>query len=326
MLRSFLVGIKDATRNWQMILLLLVASFVIAIPAAVPVFLVIALTSRGTLAPSALLGDKIQIGWLIDLFNSRFDGASLASSAAEVGVLLLIVTFFYLLLNVFFAGGIIEVLAHRNGVKFSLRRFWAGAGAGFPRFFRLWIFSSILYAIAIGAFVFIIMMIIDASEESAREKPGSVKALIALSVLLLVLMIINMVFDYARIGAVLNQRYRMLREILLAFKFSFRHFLTTFGLYLMIALAGGVLFLLLTAGRAAIIQNSLVAAFLAFVVAQIAIAARLWNRIAFYAAQIDLYGKLGPETVAAAPQPQFPKPEFRAANSDCRIHGLNAPR
>ncbi len=319
MLRSFLVGIKDATRSWQMILLLLVTSLVIAIPAAGPVFLAVFLTSRGTLAPMGLLGDKIHPLWLIDLFNSRLDGTSLLNSAAEVGVLVVILTFFYLLLNVFFAGGIIEVLAKRDGVRFSLRRFWAGAGANFPRFFRLWIFSCVLNAIAIGVFVFRMMSISDASKDSAREKPVSVKALLAFFLLMLILMVINMVFDYARIGAVLNERRRMVRETLLAFRFSFRHFPSTFGLYLMIGVAGGVVFLLLTAGRAAITQDSLMAATLAFIVAQFAIAARLWNRIAFYAGQIDLYRKLGPETVADAPQPQFPKPEFRTATGELEL-------
>jgi hypothetical protein len=169
--------------------------------------------------------------------------------------------------------------------------------------------------------VFVVRSVISASEDAPLEKPGAAKTLVALLLLLLIMMVINMVFDYARIGAVFNERRRMLRETLLAFRFSFRHFPSTFGLYLMIVLVGGIVFLLLTAGRAVIIQNSLIAAFLAFLTAQLAIAARLWNRVTFYAAQIDLYRKLGPETNAVAPQPQFPKPEFRAATGDLVLEG-----
>lgn len=77
MIRSFLVGIMEANRSWKMILLLLAANILLSLPIVVPVFLLIVLTSGGTLEADKLLADKLDVVWLIDVFNHQFPGPRL---------------------------------------------------------------------------------------------------------------------------------------------------------------------------------------------------------------------------------------------------------
>ena len=316
MLSSFWTGIIQATRNWQMVLVLLAASIASALPVIIPIFLVITMTSSSTLAPFGLIGNKLDVAWLIDLFNERLSGFSVSSMVLQVGILLVIAAFFSLLQNVFFAGGIIEVLSDGYG-KFSLRRFWGGSGSWFPRFFRLWLFSLIPYGAVFTAYAFAINFINKWDEEAWREKPGVIASLTAVAILILLLMIINMVFDYARIGAVINHSRGMFRESLRSIRFSMRRFVGAFGLYLLIAAVGAIVFVLIAVLRSSFQQSSLIAALLAILLAQIAIGARMWNRITFYAAQIDYYRKFAPPPPVVEPlHPPAPLPEFMPATLD----------
>ena len=316
MLSSFWTGITQATRNWPMVLVLLAASLATTIPVIVPIFLLITMTSSSTLAPFTLIAHKLDSAWLIDLINDRLAGFSISSSLLQVGVLLAVAAFFSLLQNVFFAGGIIEVLTD-GYEKFSLRRFWGGSGSWFPRFFRLWMLSLIPTGAAVAVFAIATNYIRAWDEEASQEKPGAVASLAAAAILVLVIMIINMIFDYARIAAVLNHSRGMFRETLRSFRFSLGRFVGAFGLYILIAAVGAGVFLLLAALRSSFPQSSLLAALFAILLAQIAIGARLWNRITFYAAQIDYFRKFGPPPPVIEPlHPPPPLPEFMPATLD----------
>jgi len=316
MLSSFWTGIIQATRNWQLVLILLAASLVVAIPVIIPIFILFTMTSSSTLAPYLLIAHKLNVTWLIDLFNERFAGFSLDSSASQIGIHLLVAAFFSLLLNVFFAGGIIEVLSDGYG-RFSLRRFWAGSGSWFPRFFRLWLLSLIPFGLAFGAFALAMVFLNKWDKEAWQEKPGDIAFLAALGGLLLVFMIINMIFDYARIGAVINQSRGMFKETLRSVRFAMRRLAGAFGLYVLVAILGVVVFLLIAALRNSFSQASLIAALFAIFLGQIAIAARMWNRVTFYAAQIDYYRRFAPPPPIAEPvQPPPPPPEFMSATLD----------
>lgn len=311
MTSSLLVGVTRASRNWKMILLLVVTSIIVATPAAVPIFLVITQTARKTLAAHALLADKLDAVWLIDLVNEQFAGASFVSVALEVGILLLVVGVLYLVVNVLFAGGIIEVFAAEDS-RFSMRRFFSGAAAHFWRFVRLWLVSLIAYGIVFTVYALVMMRIDSADDLAATEAPGAIRKWVATAALLLLLAVVNMTFDYARIGAVLNERRQMFRETFKAARFTFRHFARALGLYLVIAIIGLVVFWLVALLRNSVAQTSVVAVIVAFILGQLAIASRMWTRLAFYAGEVDLYQRLVPP-VAPVPPASQPVPEFAAA-------------
>src|SRR5262245_32439198 len=99
MIRSFFIGIKEANRSWKLILLLLAANILSAVPVAIPIFLLIVFTSGGTLTAGRLFADKLDAVWLMDVVNHQFPGVAFETVAAQAGVLLVAMGVSYLLLN-----------------------------------------------------------------------------------------------------------------------------------------------------------------------------------------------------------------------------------
>ncbi|HWQ35224.1 MAG TPA: hypothetical protein VNQ79_20430 [Blastocatellia bacterium] len=311
MISSFLTGIRQSVRQWQMMALLLTASLLFAVPVAVPVFWLVSQTSSSTLAAQRMFADKMDALWLIDVINQQFTRASIEAASAQAGMLMLFMGAGWLLLNTFFAGGILEVLGSGDG-RFSARRFWAGCGAYFGRFFRLLVVSLIFYGLA-----YVIYLLLGPSGAAAHQatayQPIAVRNWLANAALALMFGFVSLIFDYAKISTVVNDRRRMFREAVSAARFALKHFLSVCGLYLLIALIGLGCFVLFAWLRSAVTQASMAAVLLAFILGQLALLARIWARITHYAAALDFYRhRLPPEkplNVPAEFEPQNIEPE-----------------
>jgi hypothetical protein len=300
MIRCFLAGIREATANWKMVLLLLIANILFAIPLAIPVLLLFTQTAGGTIMSQRLYGDNLDAIWFSDFINGRTGSSPLAFGFQSL-VMLVILAIGYLLANTLFAGGAIEVFTSQDR-RFTMRKFWGGCGAYLWRFVRLTLISFIFYGIAFGIFLFLVWRISESSKEATVEKPGVMKQLAALLILLLMASVVNMVFDYARIGAVVNDRHRMFKEIFKAARITFRNFPSVFGLYLMLSITGLTLFALLVWFRGLVHQTSLGAILLAVTIGQIAMATRMWVRMAHYAAEVEMYRSFALQTATAGPR------------------------
>jgi len=317
MLASFFNGLARASRHWRMILLLLAANILVSIPVAVPLFMLIAQTTNDRLAADAMLADKLDLNWMTDLINERLPGDSLTSLSGQVGVLLLVMGVSYLLLNTLFAGGILEVFASKDE-RFAMRRFWAGCGAYFWRFFRLLLVSLLFYGAAYFVYFLISKPIDAAAKQAAAFRPVFYQRWAAVLVLVLLFAFVNMIFDYAKIGAVVGDRRRMFREALSATRFGARNFFRAYSLYWLIGLVGLGLFALLAWLRGALNQRSILVVLLAILLAQVAMATRMWTRLACYAGELDLYRRLTP-VVGPVPNAE-PHIEFAAAEVGQTVH------
>jgi hypothetical protein len=309
MIKSLIVGIKQASANWKLILLLLAIYLLVSLPLAAPVFVLILQTSSGTAAAERLLADKLDVAWLIDLINEQLTGLSIATLGAQLGLMLLVIGSAYLLLNTFFAGGILEILTSEDR-PFTMQKFFAGCGAYFWRFFRLMLVSLIFYGIAIGLYLLVRWPLTKADDRATVELPIVIKQYALGLLLLLLLALVNMIFDYAKIGTVIHDRRKMFRETFKALRFAFRRFAITYPLYLVIALTGLILFFVLTWLRGVIPQSSFITVLLATALGQLALASRLWTRLVFYGAEADLYQRLNPPPLSAesAAMPELETP------------------
>ena len=305
MIGSFLVGISEANRSWKMILLLLAANVLLSLPIVVPIFLLIIFTGGKTLAADRLFADKLDIVWLIDVFNHQFPGAALETAALQVGVLLAVMGAGYLPLNTLFAGGVIGVINSADGL-FTMRKFWGEAGAYFWRFFRLMVISLIFYGVAVGIYMLLRWPMDDAAEEASAFESVIYKRWAAMGLLALMFAFVNMVFDYAKIGTVVKESRGMFRETFRAFRFAFRNFFGASGLYLIIALVGLAVFLAFNALRWSVNQSSAGGVLLAILIGQIAIAGRMWTRLVFYSAEMHFYKKRAPMTAPAPVNAESP--------------------
>jgi hypothetical protein len=297
MIRCFLTGIREATANWKMGLLLLIANILFAIPLAIPVLLLFTQTAGGTIMSQRLYDDNLDAIWFSDFINSRLSVSPL-TFGLQVFVLFVFAGIVNLVANTAVSGGILEVFTSPDR-RFTMRKFWGGCGAYFWRFLRLTMISLIFYGIAFALFLLAAWRISASSKEAAVERPTSIKMLAALLLLLLLVSVVNMVFDYARIGAVVNDRRTMFRESFKAARFALKNFVSVYGLYLILSLSGVSLFALLVWFRGLVHQTSLGMILLAAVIGQISIATRMWMRMAHYASEVKMYQSFALQTATA---------------------------
>jgi hypothetical protein len=300
MIRSFIIGLLHASRSWKMILLLLAANSLFTLPLVVPIFWQVALTTGRTLAADRMFADKLDIRWIVDITNNQMPGLSLESAGMQIVLSLAVMGFIYLLLNTFFAGGIIEVFAADYG-HFTMRRFWAGCGAYFWRFFRLMLISLFFYGGAVFIYFVARGMVSSAAAQATSYESFLYHRWGSLLLLVVMLGFVNMVFDYAKIRTVVEDSRSMLRETFSALGFSLRRLFSVSALYSIIAVIGLVLFLFLVRLRNSIDQSSVLSVIAAILLGQTAIAARMWTRLTFFAAELDFYRRYKPKKVRTPP-------------------------
>jgi hypothetical protein len=212
----------------------------------------------------------------------------------------------YVLLWIFFAGGILDRYARDRAI--GTHGFFAACGVFFFRFLRLAIFQSIVYG-----FLFRVMhpwlfdrlyprMIHDVTVERtaffARVTLYVVfGALVAGS---------NLIFDYAKVRAVVEDRRSMVGAIAGALGFVQRNSAAAIAVY-----AVDVALFLVVLGLYALMAPGVPAAgltmWLAFAIGQIYIVARLWVKLLFWASETALFqSRLAHAGYVARPEPGWP--------------------
>lgn len=310
MLNALLTGIGCATRNYKLILLLWAFNLLFTLPLVVPVFVLIQQNTAGRLAAQRMSGDQLDALWLIDLVNGKFAGASMANLGLTTLFLLLFCGGLYLLANLFFAGGILEVL---NRPAFTMRRFWRGGGTFFARFVRLWVYSLFFYAAVLIGHQLIQQALNKAARQATAEGAVQIKRIVLLFITLLLLALVNMAFDYARISTVWRSSRKMWRETVQGWRFTLAYLVRTYSLYLLLALIGLALFAFFCWLRGAVRQDSFLTVVLAFVFGQFAVLARVWTRVALYGGQMQFYYQMAPPPPGVKSAPPF---EFMPATGE----------
>ena len=301
MIGSFIRGITLATFNWKMVLVLLFANIIFALPVALPMFMLVLQTAGNSVAAEKMLSDKLDVDWLTDVVNLQISGSSFDATGLQTAALLAVAALVYLLITTLLSGGILAVFASDNQ-RFTMREFWAGCGQYFWRLFRLMLISLFFYAAAIAIYSVIYRWTGRIDDTATAYESVVYKRWTGIAVLLIMLSMVNMLFDYARIGTVINDGRKMFRQAFSALKFTLRHFFSAFALYLLIGIIGLAVMALLVWLRGSINQSSLPAVVLAILVGQLTIASRMWSRMAAFAGQMDLYRRLAPPPMAPLDQ------------------------
>jgi hypothetical protein len=309
-LNALLTGIGSATRNYKLLLLLWAFNLLFTLPLVLPVFVLIQQSTTGRLAAQRMSGDQLDALWLIDLINGEFEGASMANIGLTTLFILLFCGGLYLLANLFFAGGILEVL---NRPGFTMRRFWRGGGTFFARFVRLWIYSLFFYAAVLIGYQLVLQAINKTARQATAEGPVQIKRIILLFIMLLLLALVNMAFDYARISTVWRGSRKMWRETVNGWRFALAYLGRAYSLYLLLALIGLALFALFCWLRGVVRQDSFFVVVVAFVFGQFAVLARAWTRVALYGGQMQFYYQLAPPPPGVKSAPPF---EFMPATGE----------
>jgi hypothetical protein len=207
---------------------------------------------------------------------------------ASLPPVILFFVFFYIIVHTFLSGGVLTVLKS-DPPQFSLRFFFAGAGKHFIRFVLLLLLSSIFFLAVFGLQGFFFQIVDSVSETARSEIPPFYLALVFSALTYVLFLFFQMVFDYARITTVIEDRRNILLSTRDAFGFVFKHLGSTLGLFYLLLLANlgtTVIYILI---KEILPQSSAFTVSAAFVVQQLFICAIIWIRCWLYSSQLELY-------------------------------------
>ena len=206
----------------------------------------------------------------------------------------------------FLVGGIIDRLARQRRV--ASFGFFATCGTFFFRFCRLGVLAGVAYWIMFGTIhPWLFEDLYDlATEDLAVERTAFFIRLALYATFGLLLLPINMVFDYAKIRAVVEDRRSMVGAVLAATRFIRRRPRATVGLYLL----NGGLFLSVLAAYALLAPSPAgggSSMWVGFAVGQAYVVARLFTKLVFYASQTAYFqSQLAHSEYVATPAAVWP--------------------
>jgi hypothetical protein len=223
----------------------------------------------------------------------------------------------YLLVWLYLSGGILDRYARRRPTQPA--EFFAACGVFFVRFLRLAPFVVIAYYTVFG--IVHPLLFGNLYEALVHDVTSDRTALVIRSGLYLVfgivLSVVTIVFDYARVRAVVEDRRSMVGALLAGVRFVRRNAAGVAGLYLMtlgLFVAVLLLYALVAPGGAA----SGLGVWMGFAISQVYLLGRLWVRLVFLASETALFqGRLAHAGYAArAPLPVSEPPSVETAIGD----------
>jgi hypothetical protein len=232
-----------------------------------------------TFSPS-ILGKGAILNNLEGLIQMRFFRLPLA---------VLIMGLLYIILHTFLAGGILFIF-NQNTLKFKMKKFFKGSGTYFFRFLLLLLISSVILFSLVYILEYGFNLIMDNVENNSLSEITPFYYNLGFSVIIFFLILFfQMVFDYARIKIVLEDRRDVLKTVFQAFGFVFRRPFSTLGLYYLIFLIQvtitiGYIFL-----KEFIPQSDWLFVLFAFIIQQLFIFLIIWLRCLLYSSQMELY-------------------------------------
>ena len=251
--------------------------------------------------------------------------SAFADGAAPAGGLAVAVAF-YLAAWTFLAGGILDRLARRR--RLGGAAFFAACGTYFFRFLRLAVVAGLAYWLLFD--LFHEWLLEDLYEYATRnvtvERTAFLVRVAGYALFGALVLPVNLLLDYAKIRAVVEDRRSMLGALLAAGRFVRRRPLSTGGLYVLNA----ALFGLLLAGYAAVDPGvgapDRTSVWTGLLIGQAYVLARVATKLVFYASQTAYFqSQLAHAGYVAAPQPAPPAPPAAETLADTARDAGAAP-
>ncbi len=209
----------------------------------------------------------------------------------------------HMIVSLFLVGGVLDRLARDRPV--GAAAFFSACGVYAVRFFRLAIIATAVYWVL---FVPYHEWLFDELYPALIANVTVEKTAFAYRVIMYVLFLIplllaNLIFDYAKVRAVVEDRRSMLGALVAGFRFVRRHPLGAAALYALDAL----LFLLVIGLYYLVAPSANQPVAAAFAIGQLYIVLRVIVRLQFAASQIALFqGRLAHAGYVARPVPKWP--------------------
>ena len=282
---SYIAGFLSALRAKKLTLIIYAITLLLALVLAIPFEKTIENEAGNSMAFSSLIKDFDYTVYkdFINQYGKVID--PYISTAVWMGIL-------YLLFTIFFEGGIFTVL-RREEDKYSLRLFWEGSAVYFSRFLRLAIYSIIIQ-VMIAASIYISLGKALESAFDRVESEASMFYIGAAGVLihLILFIFILTVTDYAKVMMVENAGYKPFKTLFRGMGFVFRHFLSSYFLYLSLLIVPIVLFIVYFSIEGAVGMTSGFKIFIIFIIQQVLIWSRVFIKVWILGSELVLYRKV----------------------------------
>jgi hypothetical protein len=317
-LDAFLDGLNRVKRAPWLVIGLWAATVVVALPFAMMLQLLIGDHLGDSLAAQSA-ADSVNFDWWNEFlaqtsgvgvsfvpgilgFAAVMKNLSTVADGTRLPTVVAIAVSAHMVVSLFLIGGVMDRLARDRAV--GAGAFFSACGVYAVRFFRLAIIATAVYWVL---FVPYHQMLFDGIyptliEEVTLERTAFFYRVGLYLLFLAPLLFVNLIFDYAKVRAVIEDRRSMIGALVAGWRFVRRHPGAAIGLYALDALLFlaviGVYFL----AAPGVNQNAL-----AFAVGQLYIVLRVIVRLQFAASQIALFqGRLAHAGYVARPVPKWP--------------------
>jgi hypothetical protein len=327
MKRSPVDALRDGAGRVAAAPMLLAAVWLILVSVTVPPVLLM----RASLADhlgSSLMADQAAEGvnydWMVEFNQQRGSGGIVGPLSPSVigfaAVLDNLSAFFdrtpralvvtltglsSLVMWVFLTGGIFDRLARARPT--SVHEFFSAAGVYFLRFVRLGLIAAAVYGLLIGlVYPWLLDEYGALSRELTVERTAFLLRTAVYALFALALASVNMVFDYAKVRAVVEDRRSMTAALAASAQFLTRNASAAIPLYAVnLAISGGVIGLYAAAAPGAV--GFAGSTWVAFAIGQIYLLGRLWAKLVMWASEIALFQRrLGHAGYVARPVARWP--------------------
>ncbi len=275
-IRTYVHGMREASRRPAMIGLLWLANIVLAAPACI-------LFSGALGAAAGRSASPLDQDAAIELLTGSA-GAIRGSLTAALFALVL-----GAFIAIFMFGGILNTLVRSGAGERPGQTFFMGGARYYGRFLRLTLYSVVLWVPALAAFIPLHFLASSAMKGSTNEQLGFALTILRVALALFLAYFIKMIMDYARIRIVREDANGVYDALVWAVRFVFGRPGGTLLLYYLLGITGWAMlaaYLVLHRLFPGATTGAVVSGFL---LTQAFIAGRGWLKIAYQAAQLDLY-------------------------------------
>lgn len=205
----------------------------------------------------------------------------------------------YMVMSTFLTGGAIGIMFYRE------RSFFAECARYFPRLFRLMLWSLPAYGLVVLFNGMMTKALTKLAEDSMQSHTWVMFLWARVAVVLLLVGLVNMVFDWAKILVIGEQRRTSFWAAVDGLRFVLYSPVTTIGIFVLGQMLG-IAFLLAYHGLSEVTpDNTFVMVLLMFALRQAYTLARFWLRLLVWDADVLYYQALVPEV---EPEPIMPEP------------------
>jgi hypothetical protein len=304
---NFVKGFKTTKKTAKMVLLLFVINLAVAMILAIPMYHSLKDSFGDSLVGEGMAKGFDFLWW--EEYNDQNEGLPKTFTPSIIGkgaILnnlegllsmtfftlppeILILGLFYIILRTFLAGGILSTF-HTDKPKFSLKKFFGGAGAHFFHFFLVMLVSWIFYFGVLGLLYQGFGSIRNSvAQNSFSEVTPFYLGLFFSVILLFLLFLLQMLFDYTRIQIVVESKKNILVAIRDALGFIFKHLGSTLGLFYLLFFVNLGITLLYLLLQNLIPQSTGIGVISVFFIQQIFVFVTIFMRCWLYASELELY-------------------------------------